>query len=286
MTLIDRWPFGDARHHPAAVVKYWGTPPSARTFLRPVVVPGPHCYTDGHVPDCRREVLLPPVCDQAAPGSVEERDLMAQAVVVRNAVIMRSPPSHDCWSLLGYEIRRGEASGGYLRSDLTPATKAELHQTRTAAPVQVDPIQPLLRAAVAIGQKAGPQDDVDLILRQVGQNIAQETALDHLVALILAIIARDMQRGFDPYRSWGGALYAAWPLLTVEPEVSAIVPLLDATAVLEPLIVLDDLMDPDLQPVVPSHRHGIPGAAARWVRAMHLGGTGRTTQPHQPRSHP
>ena len=276
--MIDRWPFGEARHHPAAVVKYFGTPKRSRTFLRPAVVPGPHCVSDGHVPDCWREVLLPPSCDQVAPGSVEERDLMAQAVVLRNAVIMRSPPSHDDWHLLGYEIRRGETSGGYIRPDLTLAKKAELHQPRTATVTVPTPSHPLLVAAVALGQCTRHHEGIDRMHAELVAQAPQASTLDHLAAIIVSIIARDLHRGHDLYRSWGGALYVLWPLLATAQEVSAILPLLDATAVLRPPIVLDDgLMDPDGgQPIFQNPRHGIPGAATRWIRAMHM------TQPRRP----
>lgn len=285
--MIDRWPFGDARHHPAAVVKYWGTPPRARTFLRPVVVPGPHCVADGKPPDCWRDILLPPSFDLFSAGSPEELDLMAQAVVLRNAVIMRGPPSDDCWNLLGYEVRRGDTSGGCLRPDLTPATKVELHQPATATVTVPAPSHPLVIAAVALGRSRRHHEGIDRIHADLVSQAPQASRFDHLAALIVAIIARDLHRGHDQYRAWGGALFALWPLLAVGQEVSPIMPLLDATALMESPIILDgELMDPDAIPVIPSPHTGIPGAATRWLRAVHLGRTPHRTQHQQPRQQP
>lgn len=237
MTMIDQWRFGTATRHPAAVVKYWGNPArSTRLSLKPIVIAGRQCCDDGHPPDCWRTVLLPPGVDQTEPGSSAERDLLAQAIVLRNSVIMREKPSNSCWHLRGYELQRGDESGGYLRPDLSEATKGELHgpldHGLKFVAQSIQPKQALLQTCVAIGLDADG-DDIDLIHDRVIQVDPEASATDHLAGLILAVLVSDMGRGFDLYRSWGHALNASYPYLRERGDLDSLMPLLDATVLLQ-----------------------------------------------------
>ena len=235
MSMIDQWRFGTATLHPAAVCKYWGNPPRAKLRLRPIVIAGRQCYDDGHPPDCWRNVLLPPQVDQTEPKSSAERDLLAQAIVLRNSVIMREKPSNSCWHLRGYELQRGDESAGYLRPDLSPVTQEILRRPpELGFPYPAGSIQPrqtLLKACVAIGL-AADGDDVDLIYDRIVQTAPEASTADHLAGLILAIIVSDMGRGFKLYRSYGHALNAIYPWLKEHGGLNALMPVLDATVLL------------------------------------------------------
>lgn len=236
MTLMDSWPFGAATHHPAAVVKYWGAPPRAKLSLKPIVTPGHQCCDDGHPPDCWRNILLPPVADQSEPGSSCVRDLLAQAVVLRNAGIMRERPSDGCWHLRGYEVQQGDVSVGYLHPDLSPSSHEDLsrpfHHGLPFVALSIQSRHRLLRSCVAIGL-AADGDDIDLIHDRVAQAAPEASGTDRLAGLILAVVVSDMGRGFDLYRSYGHALNATYPWLKEHGSLNALVPVLDATVLLQ-----------------------------------------------------
>jgi hypothetical protein len=142
-------------------------------------------------------VLLPPVADQTEPGSAAERDLFAQAVVLRSAVILRTQLSNDIWWLRGYEVEGGEGTARFLRPDLRPKTD------------QRRPVE---------------QDHLSAV-----QSIAVEVVPDQLAGQILASIVGDLRRGFDLYRSWGRAMHTVLPQLQERSDWNALLPILDAS---------------------------------------------------------
>jgi hypothetical protein len=129
MSNIDIWPF--AKDRPSGTLSYWGSPPKAKLVLRPKIRVGPQPSDDGHPPWLFRGIFLHPAADAVEPGSITERNCLAQAAVLRFAVISRSEElSEDSWVLEGYQIERGTEMGPYLRPDFTPVDVEDLSQFR------------------------------------------------------------------------------------------------------------------------------------------------------------
>lgn len=228
-------------------------------MMKPVISHGRHGADDGHPPDYWRGILLPVEVDQAVPASSAERGLLAQAIVLRNAVIMRERPSHDEWHLHGYDIKRDGVTIGFRNPHLEPVAHGELHH-RPGLPVRllrqiIDPRHPVLRAVWAMGLNT-PHYGIDEFHGLIAATTPAASYLERMAGLLLAMIARDLGRGFDLYRSWGHALNAAYPWLCELGARSQLLSVLDASLL---LASSDDRVDGDVVDdltVVLRHLHG------------------------------
>jgi hypothetical protein len=234
--MIDRWPF--AKQLPSSQLTYWGSPARAKLKLKPIIIPGPMLCDDGHPPFVYRGVFLHPDADHVEPGSPAERDHMARAIVVRNALIQRgSRLSEDDWILRGYEIQRGDEAGVFTRPDLTVVAQEDLrhpiNHDQLAVARSFQPFHPLLRACVALGLDAG-RDGIAEVRDQIAATAPFAADIERLAGLILAIISMNMMRGFDLYRSHGHALNAAFPWIEECSNLDSLLPVLDASVLLSP----------------------------------------------------
>lgn len=228
MTMLDQWPY--AKQMPSAVVKYWGSPPRAQRRLRPIIT---ETCGDGHPPDGWRPCFLPRDADQTAPGSLEERNLMARAIVLRHSVIMRGRPStSDRCQLHGYERMTGEVSGGYLLPDLSPAGRDDLREpwvpSWPSVAQSITPQNPFLRSCVNIGVSAGLAD-AEVVYDRIQSEAPKASPLDQVAGLILALIVGNLQI-VDFYRAWGGALNSVYPFLKELGDVAPLMSVLDGSA--------------------------------------------------------
>lgn len=236
MTMIDRWPF--AKQLPSSQLTYWGSPARAKLKLKPIISPGPMLCDDGHPPFVYRGVFLHPDADHVKPGSPAERDHMARAIVIRNALIQRGARlNEDDWILRGYEIQRGDEAGVFTRPDLTVVAQEDLrhpiNHDQLAVARSFQPFHPLLRACVVFGLGAG-RDGIEKIRDRIAADAPVAAGMEQVAGLILAIIAMNMQRGFDLYRSYGHALNSAFPSIEECSNLDSLLPVLDGSVLLSP----------------------------------------------------
>lgn len=228
-----QWTFGAAAQHPAAVNKWWGHPAAATRRLSPQITYGPNSSFDGHVPDCQREVLLPPSVMTTTPGSSAERDIMAQAIVLRGAVIWRNPPDDSDYHLRGYRLHnRDPRSTADQKEDevgfLPCLTRVDHDPTQRLDPprfISRDPRVAQIRDTLSSHRTI----DLDPLLQTIATSAPDSLWTDHWATLIAVVIDRNMGRGIDLYRSYGHALLFSFDILDRDRHgLDHLLPLLDA----------------------------------------------------------
>lgn len=260
MTCIDRWPF--AKGMPSGALTYWGSPARAtKLVLRPKIRVGPSPADDGHPPFLFRGIFLHPDADTVEPGSIAERNWLAQAAVLRFAVISRSEElSEDAWILDGYQVERGKEEGPYLRPDLTPVDVEDLHQPRQHDPQQVARLLASRHHLLQAGLSTGPSLSRAEVRNFEGvlDRLPAGSPTERVACLLMAITARNLLRGLDLYRSLGHAMNYSFDLLKDLERKTPLLPVLNGSFLVGPSVEPheDDVVQDLCAALLAVHRQG------------------------------